>query len=558
MTVNPRLQYRKIIPLLIFVTGSMFICGSLLPQNPLLITDNGNKYMVMRNFAEHGTLAMYHAEPSLFPLGGFHFQQLPDGKIHSFHSWVLPVICVPFYLIFGENGALVPVWLAGLGIILIMANGDKRSRFALWGVLLTTPFWLYSVMLWEMVPSMLAALGGFILLKRRKYLLSGIIFGLGIWLREELYILGFIIGISLLCQRQWKSALQLAAGALIAVLPLWSINFMLYGHILGLHGATYALNNRTGSFSLTAELSGMLFNYYQHLLRFETLSPMASLALSIAGTVALVIPGFLKNSKIKVAGLIIFILIDAVFIWNIFKSTSPLFSCGVTMSLLFSLPLASGYFINLRQLFSDRNRHWRFITRVVTIYIVTVPLMLTRFDIGLTVGARHFMCIMPLLMLLSFRGFAKMQCRIKLKQLFLIVLTAAGIFLQIWGFQTLHLSSTHSAGLEKSIAAHPEKVVITDIFFLPEQAPKIFFDKVCLEVISPEQAVAAMDYLEKNRIREFILILGRDNNFRRMDNAVLKQLLDNYPPGSAPVTAYAAPGMPLFIVRCLKAPAAVQ
>ena len=558
MTVYSRQQYRKIIPLLVFVAGSMFICGILLPQNPLFITDNGNKYMVMRNFAEYGSLAMHHAEPSLFPLGEFHFQRLPNGEIHSFHSWVLPVISVPFYLIFGENGALIPVWLSGLGIILLLANGGKRERFALWGSLLTTPFWLYSVMFWEMVPSMLAALGGFTLLKQRKYLFSGIIFGLGIWLREELYILGFVVGICLLCQRQWKAALHLAAGALIAVVPLWSINFMLYGHILGLHGATYALNNRTGSFSLTAELSGMLFNYYQHLLRFETLSPTLSMTLSVAGAIALIVPGFFNNIKIKVTTWAIFILIDAIFIWHIFKSASPLFSCGVTMSLLFSLPLASGYFLNLRQLLHDENQYLRFIARAVTIYIIAVPLMLTRFDIGLTFGARHFMCIMPLLMLLSFRGFARMQCRLELKQLFLILLTVAGIALQIWGFKTLYLSSNHSADFEKIIAAHPEKVVITDIFFLPEQTPKIFFNKVCLELISKEQAVAAINYLEKNRIREFILILGRENRFRRMDNTVLKQLLDNYPLIAAPAAADAAPGMPLFIARCRKVPAAEQ
>ena len=553
MTGKSRQQYRKIIPFLVFVAGSIFICGSLLPQMPLLITDNGNKYMVMRNFAEYGTPAMRHELPSLFPKGGFHFQSAPDGTIHSFHSWVLPVICAPFYLIAGKNGALLPVWLAGLGIILLMSRGDKRTRFALWGLLLTAPFWVYSVMLWEMVPSMLAALGGFILLKRRKYLLAGIMFGLGIWLREELYILGFIAGSLILCQRRWHEALQLSAGALIAVLPLWLINYSIYGHILGLHGATYALNNRTGTFSLLEELSGVIFNYYQHLLRFETLSPTTSLTLSLIGTAGLILPGLVQNIRIKLVGLTIFTIIDVIFILAIFHTPSPLFCCGVTMSLLFSLPLAAGYFINLRQLLSDRNSAWRFLARVITVYIVAVPPLLTRFDIGLTIGARHYMCIMPLLLLLSFRGFARMQCSIKIKQLFLTVLSIAGIALQIWGFHTLYLSSGHSSKFEKTIAQHPAKTVISDVFFLPEQTPEIFFNKVCLEVISAEQADTALAYLKEKQITEFILILGRNNNFRRMDNAVLKKLLDNYPLCAAPVNADAAPGMPLFIAHCRRA-----
>ena len=546
-------NFQRLIPALIFIAGTIFISGKLLPELPLFITDNGNKYMVMRNFAEHGSLAMAHELPLLFPKGGFHFQSLGNGEIHSFHSVVLPVMSAPFYLIFGKYGALLPVWLAGLGIVLLMINGDKRVRFALWGLLLTTPFWLYSVMLWEMIPSMLAALGGFMLLKRQKFLLSGIVFALGIWMREELYILGFIVGVHLLCQRRWRDSLQLAAGAVAAIVPLWLINYALYGHILGLHGATYAMNNRTGGFSLTDELSGIVFNYYQHLLRFETLPAAVSLTISIVGAAALIVPGFFKNAKLKLAGVAVFALIDAIFIWNLFKSPSPLFSCGVTMSLLFSLPLAAGYFINLRQLLTDRNHHYRQMAQITAIYIITVPPLLTRFDIGLTFGARHYMCIMPLLMLLSFRGFAKMQCGIKSKQLFLIVLTVMGIALQFYGFKTLYLSSHASDRFEKAIQSHPAKVVISDVFFLPEQTPEIYFDKLCLEVISPEQATAALDHLEKNQITEFILILGQNNNFRRMDNAVLKILLEKYPLCAAPAALDAAPGMPLFIAHCRKA-----
>ena len=156
-------------------------------------------------------------------------------------------------------------------------------------------------------------------------------------------------------------------------------------------------------------------------------------------------------------------------------------------------------------------------------------------------------------MLLSFRGFAKMQCDIKLKQFALIVLTAMGIALQFYGFKTLYLSSHTSAEFEKAFRLHPAKVVMSDVFFLPEQTPEIYFDKLCLEVISQEQATAALDHLEKNQITEFVLILGQNNNFRRMDNAVLKILLEKYPLCAAPATLDAAPGMPLFIAHCRKA-----
>lgn len=548
---NSRSSYARFALIPVFIAGSLFIAGLLLPPLPLFITDNGNKYIIMRDFAETGTLFIDHLEPALFPKGGFHFQSLANGRIYSFHSWVLPVISSFFYKIAGENAALLPVWLCGLGILLLLSK-DKRSRFAAWGLLLTTPVWLYSQMLWEMVPSALAVLAAFKLLGKRNIFGAGIILGLGIWFREELYILSGIIGILMLFSRRWKDALFLALGGIAAVLPLWLCNFFIYGHILGLHGATYALNNRT-EFTFLSEVKGLFFNCYQHLLRFETLPPHISLILSLTGTAALLLPGLVKNEKFKLAGLGIFTVVDAVFIRYLFNSSSPLFTCGVTMSLFFTLPLAAGFFINLRQLWNDTNQHIRFMTRAVTIFIFAVPPLLTRFDIGLTFGARHYICIMPLLMLLSFRGFAGMQCPVKIKQFFLIVLCTGGIILQYWGFATLYQSSHHSTNFEKQLAALPEKVVVSDVFFLPEQAPRMFFDKTCLEVATDEQAEILLKYLEKHQITEFILLLSSNSNFRRMGNQTLGKILTAYPVIEAPVPINAAPGMPLFTARCRKA-----
>ena len=548
---NSRSSSARLALILVFVTGSLFIAGLLLPPLPLFITDNGNKYIIMRDFAETGTFVIEHLEPALFPRGGFHFQSLENGNIYSFHSWVLPVISSFFYKFAGENAALLPVWLAGLGILLLLCH-DKKSRFAAWGLLLTTPIWLYSQMLWEMVPSAFAVLAAFVLLKKRHIYAAGFILGLGIWFREELYILSAVLGLLMLVSRRWKDVLFLALGGITAVLPLWLCNYFIYGHILGLHGATYALNNRTG-FSFAGEIQGFFFNYYQHLLRFETLSDNRSLFLSLIGTAALLVPGWVKSVRIKLAGLGIFTIIDAVFIWNLFKSPTPLFTCGISMSLFFSLPLAAGFFINLRQLWNDKKQYIRFMTRAVTIFIFAVPPLLTRFDIGLTFGARHYICIMPLLMLLSFRGFALMQCPIRWKQFFLIALTVTGIALQIWGFNVLYTTANHSADLEQRLADLPEKVVVTDIFYLPEQAPRLFFDKTFFEVITEKQTGILLEFLNKHQITEFILLLSADNNFRRMENQTLGRILTAYPVTEAPVAVNAAPGMPLFIARCRKA-----
>ena len=51
-----RYNLQRFSVLLIFVAGSIFISGKLLPELPLFITDNGNKYIIMRNFAREAAL----------------------------------------------------------------------------------------------------------------------------------------------------------------------------------------------------------------------------------------------------------------------------------------------------------------------------------------------------------------------------------------------------------------------------------------------------------------------------------------------------------------------
>ena len=79
---------QRILPLLLFVAGSIFISGKLLPELPLFITDNGNKYIIMRNFAQEASLPVRHPEPALFPRGGFPlFFAINIGNIGMEHTF---------------------------------------------------------------------------------------------------------------------------------------------------------------------------------------------------------------------------------------------------------------------------------------------------------------------------------------------------------------------------------------------------------------------------------------------------------------------------------------
>ena len=67
------------------------VASAYLPAAPVWITDVGNKYIIMRNFAETGKLESRHHVPGTFPTGGFHFQKTEKGY-RSFYPEQFPVL----------------------------------------------------------------------------------------------------------------------------------------------------------------------------------------------------------------------------------------------------------------------------------------------------------------------------------------------------------------------------------------------------------------------------------------------------------------------------------
>ena len=67
-------------------TAVFLLLGALFCLKPgaVWITDNGNKYIMMRHFAQGGGKIIPHAVPELFPTGGFHFIKVPDGDAAAF------------------------------------------------------------------------------------------------------------------------------------------------------------------------------------------------------------------------------------------------------------------------------------------------------------------------------------------------------------------------------------------------------------------------------------------------------------------------------------------
>ena len=470
--------------------------AAFLPAAPVWITDNGNKYIIMRNFAESGVLSIRHAVPGNFPTGGFHFQKTATG-FRSFYPEFLPAVTALPWRLFGDRGATLIPTLAGILLAGAMARHFRSFACAALAFF-ATPCAFYSLLLWEMIPAVLVGFLGVTRLKKRKFFTGGLLLGLGLFLREEMYFLGAAAGLVLLFQKEGRALGRLCAGFALGALPVWLAQYLLTGHVLGLHGATYYLNNRQG-FDIVNEFFGIFWNYFQHLFRFETLPYFALFGVLCVGA------GFFRTPRLEKAKAFLLGAGALLFLAGAYRFLSGQAYCyraALCAGFITALPLGWGFWADLRQLYAASSRGSRFVMMLAVVYTFLVPPLLTRHDVGLFWGARHFLFIMPFVIFFSLRAFRSLPRRKTL----LAALAAVSVIWQLCGFAALSRVSEESEEFTNSIRSLGGKVLATDIFFLPEQTPKLFFAGDFCELATEEQVTDLIAELRRRNEKNFLFI----------------------------------------------------
>ena len=119
----------------------------------------------------------------------------------------------------------------------------------------------------------------------------------------------------------------------------------------------------------------------------------------------------------------------------------------------------------------------------------------------------------------------------------------------VYGIFALFRVSTESYTIEQRLLGASERIIVTDVFYLPEQMPRLFFEKDVVQVISKEDITLLRQFLKEHKAARFTLLLSP--RFRRMDDAVLKKLLTAFPLLSQPERLTGKGGFPdLFRGTC--------
>ena len=533
------------------------VLAQFLPPAPVWITDNGNKYIIMRNVAETGSPSIRHAAPEFFPTGGFHFVR-HRGNIRSFYPEYYPVLAAKWWKLAGDLGL---VWLSMIGtaaavglLTLVMGGRRGMTPFLL---AFATPVCFFSFLLWEMTWSVFFLLGAWMLVQKKRHLAAGAVLGASLLLREEAYFFAFALTVALACRRDFRGAVKFLLGMAALTLPICFWQYLNFGHVFGLHGGNYYANNRAaGGFSLLGEFRGVVWNYYHHLFRFNAFRPGSGSAflnrLCVLPAAAAVVLGAFASrrwDKLKFA-----VGTAAVAGWSVLVAAylcrtpdREAFAAAMITGAVGSNPLFLPFYLNWRRAWRSRSAAIRDAAVTACVYLLIVPPFMTRNDIGLIYGARHFLCVMPLMLLVSVI-FARRGLTVKKLRLAPLA-AAAALLLQYGAFTALRNVAAESAEFERTVGDLPEKTVVTDIFFLPEQTPRLFFDKEVFQ-LDDGRAAELTEFLRRSGRRDFILLLSP--RFRRVSNGQLAQLL-NASEIDEPIAFRRPAGsgfMDIHIVRC--------
>lgn len=444
---------------------------------------------------------------------------------HFYTEYTSPFIwaSVPFYAAFDHAGLLVLPWLSGLALVLLSAwlawrvRPDRSSAFVPIIVGLSSPLLVYSLEFWEHTPG--TALAVFPLVgvikaldSRRRALwliLSGAAIGLGLTMRAELYVYPLAIVIGLVVTRSTlplvRSIMWLAVGGLLVAGPWWLYQFVTWGSPFGprvqqnvpILGGTEMLTrlgdstgrNWTMVWPGQGESTTLLFGLL-----------MALLLLTLVIWV-------LRRRVFWIAdfgfwiGVVILIVMAAALIWQLAQGQRPddlLTTFPFVLLLLLPAPRVDPSLAPDNQ---QPSTITHFLT-VVPLTFVALVILLSPFHGGIQWGPRFLLPIIPPLAVVIVNRLAGQWGRVYRSgraglALVAIVLLLAGGYSTWLGVKFMQAGQISSEFMSEMIRNSPEKVVVSDAWFLPQGAPYVFSDKIWLMAEDEKQMFQLLQHLRK-------------------------------------------------------------
>ncbi len=503
----------------------------IVPHSSFWVVDNASKFLQVKSMQENDyqDVSLPYPGKTIDPQQNFqpfppHFAVEREGKLYSVFPLSFVFLSSLGYHIAGFSGLYWPsllgtlLSLLGLSRLISLIQIKESSKgSALIFLALATPFCFYSFVHWEITLAagmvtwgLFFGLRGVEKQKSKDFFLCAFFFALSIYLRNELSILaGFFLFMLGFLQKENKvqTWVYLSVSFGLSLLPLLIGQWLLLGTPFGFHlSANQQFYDIISHLSLRGKvffnlflgskapfarvllggtLIGLLFIYQiKPKASFSIFFPLVILLASI--NTLLFLQGFTEEKPIH---------------WlmnnNSFLASTPL------LWLAFFRPCNSSILLSLARCTA---------LAYLFFFWLFVPEVATR---GIFWESRYFLILYPLLTWLALNNLLSLRKQ-KIKYLSftrgLCLLTLVlSIYAQIYSIDLLFRKKHFSEQLNEIILAQPEKVVITDTWFLAQEIVPAYLDKWVFLARDQKSLESLIGLLRKNSQPGFIYLTKSGN-----------------------------------------------
>jgi hypothetical protein len=478
-----------------------------------------------------------------------------DGKFYTEYTSPFIWASVPLYMWFGHKGLLVLPWLSGMLIALLAAWLAWRVLPNRWAALvplmigLSNPLLAYSLEFWEHTPgAALVALTLVALVKATRssrpapwWIVAGAALGLGMTMRAELYVYPIALAIGLIfapltcapvasdsvqpAPLRWfaRSMVFLAVGGLLSAGAWWLYQFYEWGSPFGprLQQNVPVL----GGAEMLGRLGDTTGHNYVMLWPQEGDAVGALLVLLIAALSLAVILRVLRRWSAFHAGqgarvfaigfwllALVLIALAVLTSWRLTQEIRPndlLTTFPLVLCLLLPVPPSAGRHV---QLDAHAARIVRFLG-ITSVAFVILVLFVSPFEGGIQWGPRFLLPIVVALAVIvvvhawqvwnGWRRAGKWGTA-----LVLVVLFMAGAYSTWSGVRMFIEARQGTADLAAKIDSLPERVVVADVWFIPQGAPYTLSDKLWFVAEDEKSMFKLLQMLRKTTPETSVIYLS--------------------------------------------------
>jgi hypothetical protein len=509
---------RPLLALACVATIYVVLAFLVLPRDAFFSSDEGLKLIQVQNFARQGIAGFSLDYPgrgldpdlSYVPINNPP-TLIREGQVYAVYPIVFPLLATPLYRILGYAGLYVIPLVSGLLTLVItcwlarLTGGSGTSSTIILG--LGSPLVFYSLVFWDhTLGTMLSTLAIGLVVKNLEHarkpwlVVGGILLGLAIWVRSEMYVMALAMPVVLflLPGRRFVRTLSLCLGMLVALVPLWVFQFLVYGSFIGPHVGHFVWLGE--ELPITADRVAILY----HTLLEGNSNPVLSFLYIMAFAASAML---FRSSRLRRRNLLIIVnfgILALVTVPNILEA-----SAGRPLGgLITTAPFLVFAFTTL--LDSSVGRGNRILLAIGLGYTALVC-VLTPVDPGLQWGPRFLLPIFPPLVVVASNNFRALQAAGDLRSERLlracfVSMVALSLVVQVAGLRTLHMIKIRDRNLIQQVGQLDAVHILSDEYGFAQYVAPLFYEKQFFYVRDQEDYRRLTETLVNHEISRYAFV----------------------------------------------------